>query len=728
MPIVTMPDGTQVNMPDKLSPEQVQGLRRVQMRQTPRTGQVEPSRGRPGMEGAYNPLHTLAKVANETVAVPFRSGLAGLTATMTGKDAPLSRQQAADHQRSLVNNAIGPGNYNTQRVENKLERGVARVAGAVQSGINAMDEAVPLPAAIGETLAPVNATLNDIASVAPGVGTLTKTAGTITGRPLAKAAAQEAKLAARNKPAENLQEASFAGNYRISESDKAARSEPHSTSRQLMQAVGGPNELASSNGIHNVAQVTKNIQKDLGLEETGHFDPGTPTRPGTIDTLLESTIGPYQEAAKLGVVRLTTDERGALVKALNEKSFLELPPEAKSMLTKAAQSGEVDAAVLVDDIQRIRNRVKRAANSTNVDADAIMANDQLVQKVLEDALERTAMEVDESLFARLNAARTQRAKIHSIEDSLNGTQVDPTKLLRLKKKGVPLDGHAALAADLAEQYPTAFPSMAKLAEHGLTAPARHVAYGLGRTIAGGVAAGAVTGGALLPAAAGAAILGLAPAIARKLSSPEQSGRVLKKALEGYYRQSPGIPKKGPRPQGDLFGDDIALQNPPGTTPRGKTVVDELEEQSRARSRDSVDDFAEGKIGADNADPRGGLATEPRRRMPEDMQVDDKRGPVAMGTGNNMPAPGTARMQIAALRRSGERKPKRTPRSPEAPSSVPEGPQFRADNNPQLKEPHDQVGLELQGMPLTRDKKGNLRILSDKEAQLLLIEMLRNKRK
>jgi hypothetical protein len=71
---------------------------------------------------------------------------------------------------------------------------------------------------------------------------------------------------------------------------------------------------------------------------------------------------------------------------------------------------------------------------------------------LEAAIERQAGVLDPTLVPRLKDARTALAKIHNVEDALDGSNVDALRLARIGEK-FPLSGYLADIAEIAREFP-----------------------------------------------------------------------------------------------------------------------------------------------------------------------------------------------------------------------------------------------------------------------------------
>jgi hypothetical protein len=76
---------------------------------------------------------------------------------------------------------------------------------------------------------------------------------------------------------------------------------------------------------------------------------------------------------------------------------------------------------------------------------------------LEAAIERQAGVLDPSLVPRLKDARTALAKIHNVEDALDGQNVDAIRLARIGEK-FPLSGYLADIAEIAREFPATMKS------------------------------------------------------------------------------------------------------------------------------------------------------------------------------------------------------------------------------------------------------------------------------
>jgi hypothetical protein len=71
----------------------------------------------------------------------------------------------------------------------------------------------------------------------------------------------------------------------------------------------------------------------------------------------------------------------------------------------------------------------------------------------EDAIERQLQPLNPGLAQKGKEARTALAKIHNVEDALDGVNVDPQKLAKMLENGVPLSGYLKEMAEIAREFP-----------------------------------------------------------------------------------------------------------------------------------------------------------------------------------------------------------------------------------------------------------------------------------
>lgn len=112
----------------------------------------------------------------------------------------------------------------------------------------------------------------------------------------------------------------------------------------------------------------------------------------------------------------------------------------------------------LDAIRSYRQDASRLYRQADMGSGDVVAAEQAAEaykaaaNALEDAIERQAGVLNPDLVPRLKEARTALAKIHNVEDALDGVNVDPQKLVKASDR-YPLSGYLKEIADVARDFP-----------------------------------------------------------------------------------------------------------------------------------------------------------------------------------------------------------------------------------------------------------------------------------
>lgn len=267
----------------------------------------------------------------------------------------------------------------------------------------------------------------------------------------------------------------------------------------------------------NVPVVDDMAKTAIGLEKGKHLNQAN------IDSLKSTANQAYADMAKTGV-RKTSDEFRADINKITDRtgaaSFAEDTPAAvqkiKETYSKVQSFSAKDA---VAKIRQLRKDSRGNLKHDDPEKNALGYAQKQVADALEAELGRHAEALGmPELVSRYQAARVQLAKIHSVEDALEGTNVSARLLSRQQKAGVPLSGELKLIADTYDSFGKVLQDPSKIADNG---PLSVVDYLVG------------VGGAAVNPALAAAVLAR-PAARRFLAS------------DFYQRRA--VPKSAPKPK------------------------------------------------------------------------------------------------------------------------------------------------------------------------------------
>lgn len=148
-----------------------------------------------------------------------------------------------------------------------------------------------------------------------------------------------------------------------------------------------------------------------------------------------------------------TQALNALGEARRSNPLLKNSNDVELLRERLLAAGPVPTQKVLDAIREYRRDASTLYKKLgDPEAEQQAAAYRAAADALEGAIERQAGVLDPSLVPRLKDARTALAKIHNVEDSLDGSNVDATRLARIGDK-YPLTGYLADIAEIAREFP-----------------------------------------------------------------------------------------------------------------------------------------------------------------------------------------------------------------------------------------------------------------------------------
>lgn len=265
-------------------------------------------------------------------------------------------------------------------------------------------------------------------------------------------------------------------------------------------AAAGRAQLDRELSMKNAKVVDDMAKKHIGL------DTKRPLNEATINELRNKANTAYKEIAETGV-RKTSDAYRADIDNIADRtgsgSFAADTPEAVSKLKDIyANVKAFDAKDAVAKIRQLRKDATKNIKSDDPERNALGYAQRQVADALDEEMARHVTEIGlPDLASRYKAARVQLAKLHSVEDAIEGSNVSARLLSKQKAAGVPLSGELKVIADAYDSFDTVLQSASKIRDHG---PLSALDYLLG---VGGAAVDPTVAAAVLARPAARAFLG-----------------------------------------------------------------------------------------------------------------------------------------------------------------------------------------------------------------------------
>lgn len=328
------------------------------------------------------------------------------------------------------------------------------------------------------------------------------------------------------------------------------------TVTRSVQSVSGGPKLEKEFSKEN-AEVTDRLAKlALGLH------PDEELTEETFEALKTKAYQPYEKVRALGSVPVDGQYTLDLMKAGGRfadrgGSFVGPEGETTRFPEIAAEKApyfqeRFDAGEAIDEIRMLRKLSRDNLKAYNPTANALGLTQREIANALENRMDRYAHEIgQDELLKEMRAARTQLAKIASVEDSMGvGGHVRAEDFRRMLDKGMPLSDSLLTIAETAKHFPRAVQELTA-GEQGVFSAVDYLFGG----------SGMVTGH---PAMAG-------PMLARPLSRwALKSEGAQKSMLSRLHKAPPGKVRQAASEAGAEAGK--ALKSGAGAALRGGTIL------------------------------------------------------------------------------------------------------------------------------------------------------------
>jgi len=237
-----------------------------------------------------------------------------------------------------------------------------------------------------------------------------------------------------------------------------------------LESLAGKAATKQQAGAENQKLTNDLARKYLGLPEDA------PLGPDVLEQLRTTAAAPYREVAALPSVQVPTSQ-SAILGSKQTRSGAEILDELKTTRDVSRASWK-----------SVNNGTASDANETIKVAKSADAKISKLETELEDLAK---INNNPDLVKRLNQARQDIAKVHTIDKAMNDAtgEVNAQALSNLQNKGVPLTGEAKQIADFANAYPALSRPGAKIPAAGVSkseALASLILGGIGHSATGNV--------------------------------------------------------------------------------------------------------------------------------------------------------------------------------------------------------------------------------------------------
>lgn len=231
--------------------------------------------------------------------------------------------------------------------------------------------------------------------------------------------------------------------------------------QRLAATMGGKHAIPAEASLLNQPKVKAIVAEDLGL------NPGETITPATIAKMRTTANKPYQalqnlqdtsrQPFRINLAR-DSDYLGSLRKVVADATkgvSGRVDPDISKLVNewRPASSG-VEVRGAMQDVANLREEVTKLYKSDEASSIPLARAKRAIANAIEDALDRQLTPRFPDLVSNWRTARTQLAKVHTVEDAMNGTEIDARLLAKAEDSGAKLSPRMAQIAQAARDFPT----------------------------------------------------------------------------------------------------------------------------------------------------------------------------------------------------------------------------------------------------------------------------------
>ena len=261
------------------------------------------------------------------------------------------------------------------------------------------------------------------------------------------------------KISETPKESLRAAGFKFREVDRPL--DKPSKTKKFVEKAAGSKELASDFNTHNQQLATRLAAKDMGMG-----DKVTAITPTMFEKAAAPHIAKYGEVGDAVGKFSPSPEFSSSLDAITKKVGID--PDIKPALDKIVDTyryAEMSGPDAVKTVSALRRRAAKERKSQDVNTQDRGDVRQAVADAIENEIgKQLEASGNTQLLGEWQQARTMLAKINEGETATTAGQVDPHLYKRLKDRGAPLSGAAAILADAAEHIPEVTKHIQKVAD------------------------------------------------------------------------------------------------------------------------------------------------------------------------------------------------------------------------------------------------------------------------
>lgn len=235
-----------------------------------------------------------------------------------------------------------------------------------------------------------------------------------------------------------------------------------------IQSLSGSAKLERSVSKQNVKVANNLAAQDIGISG--------PLTPANIAAAKVPANAVYNQVSKLGQIptdsQFANDIAGVSNRTGSGSFGFDVPAGVDRLKAGYGSVQEFDAGDAVSKVRQLRSDASKNIKAPNdPEKNALGYAQKQVAEAIENQLERHIQSragtgISPDLITQLRQARVQLAKIHSVEDAMDGSNISPKSLAKQQDRGVPLSGNLKTIANAASNFDRSFQDVSKIRDGG----------------------------------------------------------------------------------------------------------------------------------------------------------------------------------------------------------------------------------------------------------------------
>ena len=231
-------------------------------------------------------------------------------------------------------------------------------------------------------------------------------------------------------------------------------------------SIGGKVQTEQTLSRANAKVINQKAAADVGIGPKESLSEANITRQK------QQQFKVYDRVKKAGPVNFDDAYREELRGVLDRtgQEATDFPEDANERIEKEIRKFDrpsADASSVLEKIKGLRERASRNMKALDGDTFELGIAQKKIATAMENQLERQLRATDPKLIADFRNARTQLAKLYSIEDAVSPSgNVSAAVLARQLKRGVPLSGNLKAIAQAYQEFPKVMRTPESMGGHG----------------------------------------------------------------------------------------------------------------------------------------------------------------------------------------------------------------------------------------------------------------------